>query len=74
MVRDQITFELWEELNRLYLFVTSPEAAKCGAAVPAISSSRSRRAPPDDRDHLCHAPAQPGLAFHPDREVPGAGG
>src|SRR5436189_3077005 len=26
MVRDQITFELWEELNRLYLFVTSPQA------------------------------------------------
>ncbi|MEW6306776.1 MAG: alpha-E domain-containing protein [Verrucomicrobiota bacterium] len=26
MVRDQITFELWEELNRLYLFVRSPKA------------------------------------------------
>jgi uncharacterized alpha-E superfamily protein len=26
MVRDQITVELWEELNRLYLFVRSPEA------------------------------------------------
>ena len=25
-VRDQITVELWEELNRLYLFVRSPEA------------------------------------------------
>lgn len=24
MVRDQITFDLWEELNRLYLFVRSP--------------------------------------------------
>jgi len=28
MVRDQITFELWEELNRLYLFVRSPQARK----------------------------------------------
>ena len=26
MVRDQITVELWEELNRLYLFVRSPQA------------------------------------------------
>jgi len=26
MVRDQITVELWEELNRVYLFVRSPEA------------------------------------------------
>src|SRR6266704_3781721 len=26
MVRDQITVELWEELNRLYLFVHSAEA------------------------------------------------
>ena len=26
MVRDQITLELWEELNRLYLFVRSPQA------------------------------------------------
>src|SRR5260370_31086011 len=26
MARDQITVELWEELNRVYLFVRSPEA------------------------------------------------
>jgi uncharacterized alpha-E superfamily protein len=26
MVRDQLTLELWEELNRLYLFVRSPQA------------------------------------------------
>ena len=26
MVRDQITTEYWEELNRLYLFLTSPQA------------------------------------------------
>ena len=26
MVRDQITLELWEELNRIYLFVRSPRA------------------------------------------------
>lgn len=28
MVRDQITVETWEELNRLYLFVLSPEARR----------------------------------------------
>jgi uncharacterized alpha-E superfamily protein len=28
MVRDQLTLELWEELNRLYLFVHSPQARK----------------------------------------------
>src|SRR3954469_16203174 len=28
MVRDQITVEFWEELNRLYLFVRSPMARK----------------------------------------------
>lgn len=28
MVRDQITIELWEELNRLYWFVRTPEAKK----------------------------------------------
>ncbi len=28
MVRDQITTELWEELNRIYLFIRSPQARK----------------------------------------------
>jgi len=28
MVRDQITLELWEELNRVYLFIRSPQARK----------------------------------------------
>ncbi|HEX7655250.1 MAG TPA: alpha-E domain-containing protein, partial [Verrucomicrobiae bacterium] len=28
MIRDQITIETWEELNRLYLFMRSPEARK----------------------------------------------
>ena len=28
MVRDQITAELWEELNRVYLFLHSPRAAQ----------------------------------------------
>ena len=35
MVRDQITFELWEELNRLYLFVTSPEARRVWRQSPS---------------------------------------
>lgn len=35
MVRDQITLELWEELNRLYLFVRSPEARKVWQRSPS---------------------------------------
>src|SRR5664280_299242 len=34
MVRDQITYETWEELNRLYLFVLSPEARTMWADSP----------------------------------------
>jgi uncharacterized alpha-E superfamily protein len=35
MVRDQITIELWEELNRLYLFVISPEARQTWKQSPS---------------------------------------
>jgi uncharacterized alpha-E superfamily protein len=35
MVRDQITIEFWEELNRLYLFVRSPEARKVWRQSPS---------------------------------------
>jgi len=35
MVRDQLTPELWEELNRLYLFVRSPEARKIWRRSPS---------------------------------------
>ena len=35
MVRDQLTLELWEELNRLYLFVRSPEARKIWERSPS---------------------------------------
>lgn len=35
MARDQITLELWEELNRLYLFVRSPEARKVWQRSPS---------------------------------------
>lgn len=35
MVRDQITVEFWEELNRLYLFVRSPEARKVWRQSPS---------------------------------------
>jgi uncharacterized alpha-E superfamily protein len=35
MVRDQITVELWEELNRLYLFVRSHEARKVWRQSPS---------------------------------------
>ena len=49
MVRDQITIEMWEEINRIYLFAPLPAgAAICGMAARAIFSMRS--APP--RCHL----------------------
>jgi uncharacterized alpha-E superfamily protein len=35
MVRDQITVELWEELNRLYLFLKSPDARNVWQRSPA---------------------------------------
>ena len=35
MVRDQITVEFWEELNRVYLFVRSPEARKVWRQSPS---------------------------------------
>src|SRR6185436_12392991 len=34
MVRDQITMEIWEELNRLYLFVISSQAREIWAESP----------------------------------------
>ena len=43
MVRDQITVELWEELNRLYWFVTyRRRRGRSGRKALAISSSKSR--------------------------------
>ena len=35
MVRDQITTELWEEINRLYLFLNSPRAPKLWRESPS---------------------------------------
>jgi len=35
MVRDQLTLELWEELNRLYLFIRSPQARKIWERSPS---------------------------------------
>jgi len=35
MVRDQITVEFWEEVNRLYLFIRSPEARKAWRQSPS---------------------------------------
>jgi uncharacterized alpha-E superfamily protein len=35
MVRDQISIEFWEELNRVYLFVRSPEARKVWRQSPS---------------------------------------
>ena len=35
MVRDQITIELWEEINRLYWFVRTPEARQAWKESPA---------------------------------------
>jgi uncharacterized alpha-E superfamily protein len=35
MVRDQLTMELWEELNRIYLFIHSAQARKVWARSPS---------------------------------------
>jgi len=35
MVRDQITLEIWEELNRLYLFIRSPQAREVWRRSPS---------------------------------------
>jgi uncharacterized alpha-E superfamily protein len=35
MVRDQVTTELWEEINRLYLFLNSPRAPKLWRESPS---------------------------------------
>ena len=35
MVRDQLTMELWEELNRIYLFLHSPQARKVWSRSPS---------------------------------------
>ena len=35
MVRDQLTLELWEELNRLYLLVRSPQAREIWRRSPS---------------------------------------
>ncbi|HSY74725.1 MAG TPA: alpha-E domain-containing protein, partial [Dongiaceae bacterium] len=35
MVRDQLTLELWEELNRLYLFIRSPQAREVWRRSPS---------------------------------------
>lgn len=34
MVRDQITLEMWEEINRLYLFLRSPQARQVWTSAP----------------------------------------
>lgn len=34
MVRDQVTVEMWEEINRLYLFLRSPQARQTWASAP----------------------------------------
>ncbi len=34
MVRDQVTGEMWEEINRLYLFLRSPQARETWASAP----------------------------------------
>ena len=44
MVRDQITVEFWEELNRLYWFVRTPQPGGYGRKTPAIFSRRLKPA------------------------------
>ena len=42
MVRDQISLELWEELNRLYLFIRSREARQVWKQSPSEFFRKSR--------------------------------
>ncbi len=44
MVRDQITVELWEELNRLYWFIRTPEARQVWKDSPADFFQRVKAA------------------------------
>ena len=59
MVRDQITLELWEELNRLYLFVRSPQARKVWRRQPErIFSGNQGQFAASHRHHERHADPQ----------------
>jgi len=49
MVRDQITVEMWEEINRLYLFIRSPQARQVWASAP---------------DELCNEVKRSSLLLH----------
>ena len=56
MVRDQITLELWEELNRLYLFVRSPQARQVWRRKPQrIFPANQGQLAASHRHHLRHA-------------------
>lgn len=43
MVRDQITVEMWEEINRLYLYLRSPQARETWASAPDEFCSEVKR-------------------------------
>lgn len=43
MVRDQVTVEMWEEINRLYLFIRSPQARQVWASAPDELCSEVKR-------------------------------
>lgn len=43
MVRDQINVEMWEEINRLYLFLRSPQARQTWASAPDEFCSEVKR-------------------------------
>ena len=75
MVRDQITVELWEELNRLYLFVRSRGGAESLAAKPErFLPANQGRLPPPDGHRLRHAHPQRGLVVLAGGQVPRTGG
>ena len=70
MVRDQLTLELWEELNRLYLFVRSPQARKVWRAQPEriFPGNQGRLAPPH-RHHQRHPASRRRLVVCADRPI-----
>ena len=72
--REQISSEMWEQINRLYLFVQSEEAKQLLDLQPArvFHAGHFRLAPfpgSDGRDH----DSRRRLGFHPHRPAAGAG-
>jgi uncharacterized alpha-E superfamily protein len=72
MIRDQISIEMWETINELYLFLKSTNTTDVWAAGPYEFFQDIKRLPPlPGPDRLDLFP-QRGLGIHPVRQVRGA--